>query len=151
MITAPCAASRRDTSLLPDPMPPVSPTRSTAPAFPLGDRSRSILGQFAARDAGVLRQRGTSRAAIACCCDTKARERKGGARNAGAAFGAAGLTLAAGQLLAQGRQGLVGGQGAGGPGPRGRARGDRAWRASRAGPARTAGARTARGAVGRRR
>ena len=29
MITAPWAASRRDTSLLPDPMPPVSPARST--------------------------------------------------------------------------------------------------------------------------
>lgn len=29
MITAPWAASRRDTSLLPDPIPPVSPARST--------------------------------------------------------------------------------------------------------------------------
>ena len=29
MITAPCAASRLATSLLPDAMPPVSPTRNT--------------------------------------------------------------------------------------------------------------------------
>src|SRR5208282_5241739 len=39
----------------------------------------------------------------------------------------------------------------GGPGPRGRARGDRAGRAGRTGPARAAAARGARGAVARRR
>src|SRR5258705_2849266 len=60
-----------------------------------------------------------------------------------------GSVLAAGQLLAQGRQGLVGSQRAGGTGTRGRARGARAGCAALAGPARAAAAAGTRGAVGR--
>src|SRR6266568_3367206 len=75
---------------------------------------------------------------------------KSGARVRGRRLRCCWLALAAGQLLAQGRQGLVGSQGAGGRGARGRARGHRARGAGRARAARAAAATgTARGAVGR--
>src|SRR6266702_2959771 len=75
---------------------------------------------------------------------------KSGARVRGRRLRCCWLALAAGQLLAQGRQGLVGSQGAGGRGARGRARGHRARGADRARAARAAAATgTARGAVGR--
>src|SRR5256885_8703568 len=60
-----------------------------------------------------------------------------------------GSALAAGQLLAQGREGLVGSQRAGGTGTRGRARGDRAGRTALTRPARATATGGARGAVGR--
>src|SRR6476646_2114509 len=60
-----------------------------------------------------------------------------------------GSVLTAGQLLAQGRQGLVGSQRAGGAGTRRRGRGDRAGRAALAGAARAGTTTAAGGAVGR--
>src|SRR6201996_6409539 len=51
MSTAPRAASRLDTSLLPDPMPPVSPTRSTATTFLQGPNAKAApTGVGAASD-----------------------------------------------------------------------------------------------------
>src|SRR5579875_449415 len=94
MMTAPRAASRRATSLLPDPIPPVSPTRSIpGPSFTI----RSSVSD----------QRVSSR-------KIRARQRTGG--RPGPRRGAAsarGLALAAGQALAQRRQRLVGGERAG--------------------------------------
>src|ERR1700722_621288 len=125
MITAPCAASRLATSLLPDAMPPVSPTRNTriCPAFmaiaegkpPAGARPG---GQVCTPLAGPATQNSTH------------------SRGCRLLSNWSGL---AGQPLAESGQRLVRGQRAGRLGARGRAGRDRAARAGpRAAPA-TAG------------
>src|SRR5712691_2540802 len=96
--TAPCAARRRETSLLPAPIPPVRPTRSTGsssaePTWPY--RRRSV----ASADHVNSRVSGDRRPADDYACQPAVRA---GRRSASA--------LAAGQLVPQRGESLVGGQ-----------------------------------------
>ena len=97
-IAAPCAASRRDTSLLPEPIPPVSPTRSTRTSLPSqqpnGPGSRGCgtrpVHDLAAASPGLSPGRRTAcRAAPRGPRRRPARRRRPSRRRAGARAGAA--------------------------------------------------------------